>query len=73
MVLDVLVQSRRHKRAARRLLRKLLNRQCRAPRVMVINELASIGAAKREVMPAVERRGHKGLSNRAENSHRPTR
>src|SRR5215208_2865683 len=35
MVLDVLVQSRRDKQAARRLLRKLLKRQCRAPRVMV--------------------------------------
>jgi putative transposase len=34
MVLDVLVQSRRDKRAAKRLLRKLLKRQCRAPRVM---------------------------------------
>src|ERR687889_1665847 len=34
MVLDVLVQSRRDKRAAKRLLRKLLKRQCRAPRVI---------------------------------------
>src|SRR5918993_6005803 len=33
MVLDVLVQSRRDKRAAERLLRKLLKRQCQAPRV----------------------------------------
>src|SRR5918998_1129072 len=33
IVLDVLVQSRRDKRAAKRLLRKLLRRQCRAPRV----------------------------------------
>ena len=32
LVLDVLVQSRRDKRAAKRLLRKLLKRQCRAPR-----------------------------------------
>src|ERR671917_2328669 len=35
MVLDVLVQKRRDKRAAERLLRKLLKRQCRAPRVMI--------------------------------------
>src|ERR1700760_1501704 len=35
MVLDVLVQSRRDKQAAKRLLRKLLKRQCRAPRVMI--------------------------------------
>ena len=35
IVLDVLVQSRRDKRAAKRLLRKLLKKQGRAPRVMV--------------------------------------
>ena len=35
VVLDVLVQSRRDKRAAKRLLRKLLKRQMRPPRVMV--------------------------------------
>ena len=73
MVLDVLVQSRRDKRAAKRLLRKLLKRQCRAPRVMVTDKLASYGAAKGEVMPSVEHRRHKGLNNRAENSHQPTR
>lgn len=73
IVLDVLVQSRRDKRAARRLLRKLLKRQGRAPRVMITDKLASYGAAKREVMPGVEHRRHKGLNNRAENSHQPTR
>jgi putative transposase len=35
VVLDVLVQSRRNKKAAKRLLRKLLKRQCRAPWVMI--------------------------------------
>src|SRR3712207_4556225 len=45
MVLDVLVQRRRDKRAAKRLLRKLLKRQCRAPRVMVTDKLAKIGRA----------------------------
>ena len=35
IVLDVLVQSRRDKKAAKRLLRKLLKRQGRAPRVLV--------------------------------------
>src|SRR5919112_3264885 len=39
LVLDVLVQSRRDKKAAKRLLRKLLKRQCRAPRVMVTDKL----------------------------------
>ena len=42
MVLDVLVQSRRDKHAAKRLLRKLLKRQCRAPRVMITDKLAGI-------------------------------
>src|SRR6516165_1872055 len=61
MVLDVLVQRRRDKRAAKRLLRKLLKRQMRPPRVMITDKLASYGAAKREVMPSIEHRQHKGL------------
>jgi len=60
-------------RAVKRLMRKLLKRQCRAPRVMVTDKLASYGTARREVMPSVEHRKHKGLNNRAENSHQPTR
>jgi putative transposase len=73
VVLDVLVQSRRDKKAAERLLRKLLRRQRRPPRVLVTDKLASYPAAKRELMPGVEHRRHKGLNNRAENSHQPTR
>src|SRR4051794_13953592 len=73
IVLDILVQSRRDKSAAKRLLRKLLKRQCRAPRVMITDKLGSYGAAKSEVMPSVEHRKHKGLNNRAENSHQLTR
>ena len=73
MVLDILVQSRRDTQAAKRLLRKLLKRQCRAPRVMITDKLASYGAAKCQMMPSVEHRKHKGLNNRAENSHQPTR
>ena len=72
-VLDILVQNRRDTHAAKRLLRKLLKRQCRAPRVMITDQLASYGAAKSAVMPSVEHRKHKGLNNRAENSHQPTR
>ena len=72
-VLDVLVQSRRDKQAAKRLLRKLLKKQMQPPRVMITDKLASYGAAKREIMPSVEHRQHKGLNNRAENSHQPTR
>ncbi len=40
---------------------------------MVTDKLTSCGAAKGEVMPSVEHRRHKGLNNRAENSHQPTR
>src|SRR5215204_2032546 len=61
VVLDVLVQSRRDKRAAKRLLRKLLKRQTRMPRVMITDKRASYSAAKGEVMPSVEHRRHKGL------------
>src|SRR4051812_22170062 len=72
-VLDVLVQSRRDKKAAKRLLRKLLTKQGWAPRVLITDKLKSYAAAKREIMPGVEHRQHKGLNNRAENSHQPTR
>jgi putative transposase len=72
-VLDVLVQSRRDTKGAKRLLRKLLKKQGRAPRVMVTDKLRSYGAAKRDIMPGVEHRQHKELNNRAENSHQPTR
>lgn len=72
-VLDVLVQSRRNTKAAKRLMRKLLKGQRHAPRVMITDKLRSCGAAKRDIMPGVEHRSHKGLNNRAENSHQPTR
>ncbi|MFI8817596.1 MULTISPECIES: IS6 family transposase [unclassified Streptomyces] len=72
-VLDVLVQSRRDKAAARRFFRKLLKRNCPVPRVIVTDKLRSYDAAHREVMPSVEHSAHKGLNNRAENSHQPTR
>src|SRR5919106_3281239 len=60
IVLDVLVQSRRDKGAAKRLLRKLLKRQCRAPRVMITDKLGSYGAAKQDVVPGVEHPGTRG-------------
>jgi putative transposase len=73
VVLDILVQSRRDAKAAKRLLRKLLRKQGMAPRVLITDKLASYGVAKREIMPGVEHRQHKRLNNRAENSHQPTR
>jgi putative transposase len=73
VVLDILVQSHRNATAAKRLLRKLLKRQGMTPRVMITDKLASYAVAKRSVMPSVEHRQHRGLNNRAENSHQPTR
>jgi putative transposase len=73
VVLDILVQSRRNANAAKRLLRKLLKKQRVTPRVLITDKLASYGAAKREIMPGVEHRQHRGLNNRAENSHQPIR
>ncbi len=73
MVLDILVQSRRDKAAARRFSRRLMKKTRTAPRVIVTGKLRCYGAAHREVMPSVEHRSHKGLTNRAENSHQPTR
>nr|WP_313533966.1 IS6 family transposase [Brucella anthropi] len=72
-VLDALLQSRRNKRAALRLMRKLLKVQGTAPRVMITDKLRSYSAAKAKLMPGVEHRSHKGLNNRAENSHLPVR
>ncbi len=72
-VLEILVQSRRNAKAAKRLLRKLLKKQGTAPRVMITGKLASYGVAKREIMPGIEHRQHRGLNNQAENSHQPTR
>ncbi|EFH83034.1 IS6 family transposase [Ktedonobacter racemifer] len=72
-VLDILVQSRRKKQAAKRFFRKLLKGLQYVPRVIITDKLKSYGAAKREILPGVEHRQHKGLNNRAENSHQPTR
>ena len=72
-VLDILVQSRRNKIAAKRFFRKLLKGLRYVPRVIITDKLKSYGAAKAEVMPGVEHRQHKRLNNRAENSHQPTR
>jgi putative transposase len=40
---------------------------------MITDKLRSYAAARRQVMPAIEHRSHKGLNNRAENSHVPSR
>jgi putative transposase len=72
-MLDILVQSHRNKKAAKRFFRKLLKGLQYVPRVIITDKLRSYGAAKREILPGREHRQHKGLNNRAENSHQPTR
>ena len=52
-VLDILVQSRKDKRAAKRFFRKLLKGQGRTPLEMTTDKLRSYAAAKREIMPSV--------------------
>jgi putative transposase len=72
-VLDILVQRRRDKRAAKKFFRKLLKGLKYIPRVIITDKLKSYGAAQRELLPSVEHRQHRYLNNRAENSHQPTR
>jgi putative transposase len=77
-VLDALFQSREDRRAAEKLLRKFIRRQSRTPRVMVTDKLGSDGAARTGMGMTFEHRqhmglNHKGLNNRAENAHLPTR
>jgi putative transposase len=72
-VLDILVQRRRDKKAAKKFFRKLLKGLMYVPRVIITDKLRSYGAAQREMLPGVEHRQHRYLNNRAENSHQPTR
>jgi len=72
-VLDEIVQNRRNTKAAKRLLTRLLKKQGLAPKRIITDKLRSYGAARRQVMPGLEHRSHKGLNNRAENSHVPLR
>ena len=72
-VLDILVQSRRNAKAARRFFKKLLKGLQYVPRVIVTDKLRSYGAAKRKILPGVEHRQSRYLNNRAEVSHQPTR
>ena len=72
-VLDILVQSRRNAKAARRFFKKLLKGLQYVPRVIVTDKLRSYGAAKRQILPGVEHRQSRYLNNCAEVSHQPTR
>ena len=69
-VLDVLVQKRRNKHAALRLLRKLLKRQGYVPDRFVTDGLLSYGAALETLSCRSRHRpGRLRENNRAENSH----
>jgi putative transposase len=72
-VLDEIVQTRRDTKAAKHLLKRLLKKQGCPPRRMITDKLGSYAAARRQILPAVEHRSHKGLNNWAENSHLPLR
>jgi transposase-like protein len=72
-VLDMLVQPRRDRAAALRLMRKLLRKQGYAPTVLVTDRLASYACARRQL--GMRARHEQGLrkNNRAENSHQAVR
>src|SRR5467141_1459870 len=72
-VLDILVQSRRDKKAAKKFFRKLLKQLRYVPSLIITDKLKSYRAAKAEVMPSVEHLQEKYQNNRAENSPEPTR
>lgn len=71
-VLDILVQLRRNARAARRFLQRLIAR-FGDPRVVITDKLRSYCKPIRDLAPEADHRAHKGLNNRIEGSHRPTR
>ena len=72
-VLDVLVQTRRNKRAALRLMRKLLKKYGFVPDKLVTDELRSYAAAASDLGIAKRHERGRWRNNRAENSHQPTR
>ncbi len=72
-LIDILVQSRRNRRAAEKFFRKLLKTEGCAPRRIVTDKLRSYSAAHRVVMPGVVHDTTQYANNRAEVSHQPTR
>jgi len=72
-VLDILVQERRDKRAAKKLLRKLLKKQGYAPSSIVTDKLRSYGAALGDLGLSNRHETGGRKNNRAENSHQPVR
>jgi putative transposase len=71
--IDILVQKRRNKAAAKCFFRKLLKGQSQTPWRMITDKLKSYSAAHREVFPSVTHSTEQYENNRAEVSHEPTR
>ena len=71
-VIDILVQSRRNKKAALRFFRKMLKYEG-VPRKIVTDKLRSYGAARKEIMPSVIHCQDQYANNRAKGSHQHTR
>ena len=72
-VLDMLVQRRRDKHAALRLMRKLLRKQGFAPKLLTTDKLGSYAAAFRHLRLSCRHEQGLRANNRAENSHQPVR
>ena len=72
-VLNLLVQSRRNRRAAVRFFRQLLKKQGCLPHPLITDKLRSYPAAHRTMMPSVVHCTDRYANNRAEVSHQPTR
>ena len=70
--IDILVQKRRNKAAAKRLFRKLLKSQDQPSWRMIIDKLKSYSAAHREVLSSVTHSTEQYENNRAEVSREPT-
>jgi transposase-like protein len=72
-ILDMLVQRRRDKCAALRLMRKLLKKQGFAPKLLVTDKLRSYGSAFRQLGLTCPHEQGLRRNNRAENSHQVVR
>ncbi len=70
--LDILVQTRRNAKAAKRFLQRLIARFGK-PRVVITDKLRSYIKPVKTLAPNAGHRAHKGLNNAIEVSHRPTR
>jgi len=72
-VLEIMIQSKRNKAAALKLMRKLLKKHGFAPRIVVTDKLRSYASAFRELGLSAQHEQGLRKNNRAENSHQPVR